>query len=264
VLQSNQFLESLDLSDNLSPRNRLSQSLENDVMMHISKMVRLNDTLIELSLSKMGISDWVMVNLLSSAIGQNTCLRTLDLGCNKITRDGSIALSQAMCSQDSIKTLILSSNSIQDEGAEAVSVMLLHNKTLQTLNLEYNKITGKGLKSLAWAVARNQNLASLKVWGNVWNVDACEAFSKLVGGTVRDLTTTPINLNNPSSSTDLHSGSSTMLKQDDRAQSASTTQKRPHGHGGLKSLALGRLRPQNLDVVFYSVEGVLQVARNVW
>ncbi|KAJ3411472.1 hypothetical protein HDV05_002161 [Chytridiales sp. JEL 0842] len=263
VLQNNQFLEVLDISDNVSPRNRLSQSMENDIMMHISKMIRINDTLNELYLSKMGISDWTMCNLLSSAIRSNTTLKTLDLSCNRITRDGGVALCQALCENNSIRVLKLSCCSLQDEGADAVAVMLLHNKSLASLYLDHNSITGRGICSLASAIVRNRTLSHITLWGNIWDVAACEAFSKLIGGIVREL---KINSGLPTARTSVRhsnlenrmSAMGDTLKPIENEDGAGNS----HRGGSVVSRIMGRLRPSNVDVVFYSVEGGLQVARN--
>jgi hypothetical protein len=54
------------------------------------------------------------------------------------------------------------------------------------LYLEYNGITGVGLEALARGVSDNLSLTTLGLWGNEWDVDACQAFAPIIGGSVRE------------------------------------------------------------------------------
>ncbi|KAJ3212140.1 hypothetical protein HDU67_004010 [Dinochytrium kinnereticum] len=96
VLQNNQTIEFLDISNNESHQSRLTQSLQNDLIMHLSRMLKINRTIKTINLSKFGITDWTMADCLSAAIKANIGIRNLDLSCNRITRDGGVALCQAL------------------------------------------------------------------------------------------------------------------------------------------------------------------------
>ncbi|KAJ3330155.1 hypothetical protein HDU76_006307 [Blyttiomyces sp. JEL0837] len=240
VLRNNECLEIFDLSNNVSHSNRLTQSLENDIMMHLSTMVKANRGIKILGLAKMGISDWVTVNYLAGAIMGNEGIHELDLSCNKITRDGGVALCQALYKQFFLTTLNLSCCSIQDEGAEAVCVMLLYNRTLKKLYLDHNAIRGKGLRNLAQSLTKNETLTHITLWGNIWDEPACDLFAPLVGGPVKVIAPPS---NEAPTMAEKHQSILT------KPRSAATA---------------SRLKPENVDVVFYVVEGALQVARNEW
>ncbi|KAI9193399.1 uncharacterized protein BJ171DRAFT_528216 [Polychytrium aggregatum] len=62
--------------------------------------------------------------------------------------------------------------------------MLLNNTCLVNLYLDHNAINGKGLVLLAEGLARNTTLQFLTLWGNEWSTEACDAFARLVGGSV--------------------------------------------------------------------------------
>ncbi|KAJ3099006.1 Leucine-rich repeat-containing protein 34 [Phlyctochytrium planicorne] len=232
ALNINETLQVIDLSDNPIGDGGMefAAMLQNDIMMHLSRMLKVNKSIKYLNLAKFGITDWTMTDCIASAIKVNTGLRSLDLSCNRITRDGGVSLCQALYKHAYIGQLSLSCCAIQDQGAEAVSVMLLYNKSLSRLYLDHNGITGKGLRALAHSIQKNHALTHISLWGNHWDVDACEAFSPLIGGPVRK-----VQANEDSSANDTNEG--------DRKE-------------------FTRLKANDVDVVLYSVEGVLKVARN--
>ena len=78
-LQSSETIVELDLSNNILNSNNLSQSIMNDVIAHISRMVQLNHSITELSLAKLCITDWSMCDYLSRGIASNKTLQVLDL-----------------------------------------------------------------------------------------------------------------------------------------------------------------------------------------
>ncbi|KAJ3413931.1 C-4 sterol methyl oxidase [Chytridiales sp. JEL 0842] len=193
VLTVHTSLISIDISNNASNTHRLTASGENDVWFHWGRMMSLNESLREVKMAKMGISDWAVKEFLANGVKVNKSIEVLDLSSNRISRDGGVAICQALYKQPVLRSLNLSCNSIQDEGAEAVCVMLLHNKTLERIYLDHNGIKGKGLRDLAHAIARNRTLTHITLWGNLWDEPSCnkwQSFSKLVGGTTRDLKTT--------------------------------------------------------------------------
>jgi Ran GTPase-activating protein (RanGAP) involved in mRNA processing and transport len=131
VLQSNNNIIQLDVSNNTLYTASLSQSLLNDVMTHLSMAIKLNYGLKMVNLSKMGITDYIMCNLLGPALQQNKNIETLNLSCNRITRDGGVALAFALSMHSSINYLKLSCCALQDEGAQAIAKLLDTNTSLK-------------------------------------------------------------------------------------------------------------------------------------
>eukprot|EP00842_Homolaphlyctis_polyrhiza_P002430 jgi/Hompol1/3188/HPOL_006393-RA len=79
VLQSNSSVMTLNLSDNMLSTSRLSQTLVNDIMARLAQTLQLNYGLKTLNLSKIGITDWNMCDLLASALKANKNIETLNL-----------------------------------------------------------------------------------------------------------------------------------------------------------------------------------------
>ncbi|KAJ3090521.1 hypothetical protein HK102_003454 [Quaeritorhiza haematococci] len=255
VLQSNDTLEAIDISDNSNHTSSLTQSLANDIMMHISRALKLNHNHIkkkggkvsdsegedendvegrnrwsaqhrhrqrglrELTMAKMQITDWSVADFLAEGI-RSSGLVKLDVSGNRISRVGGVAILQALHKHPTLRTLSLSCCSILDEGAEAVAEMLLNNNHIRCLRLDHNGITGRGLVAIAAALGSsytppaadggtvsrrlsrrdtnpvpvsnkavnpNRTLVNITLWGNKWDVTACEAFAPLLGGPVDDL-----------------------------------------------------------------------------
>jgi Ran GTPase-activating protein (RanGAP) involved in mRNA processing and transport len=158
----------------------LSQSLLNDVMTHLSSALKVNYGLKVLNLSKLGLTDFIMVNMLSPAIYENKNLETLNLSCNRITRDGGVSLGVALAYHPSINFLKLSCCAIQDQGAHAIAKLLETNTKLKEyvkltrIYLDYNKITGDGLIALANVLTRNVMIRYIAVYGNQWDQPSCQ------------------------------------------------------------------------------------------
>ncbi|TPX31734.1 hypothetical protein SmJEL517_g05005 [Synchytrium microbalum] len=179
VLRNNATITVLDLSDNASPTSSATQSLQNAFTSHWSRTLRVNSTLRELRLRKMGLTDWGVVDDFASAVGANKGLRVLDLSGNKITQDGSCKLFMELRQQPYLRSLFLSSCKIQDQGAEECRKMLMSNTVLKKLTIDNNGITSVGLKAIAQAFQQNTTLQSLKLWGNQWDSSACEVYNAL-------------------------------------------------------------------------------------
>ncbi|KAJ1564636.1 Leucine-rich repeat-containing protein 34 [Nowakowskiella sp. JEL0078] len=272
VLQNNSTIKVLDIGENASGRACLTQTLQNDVMMHIARMCRLNGELKTLGLQRMAVSDWAVVDALADAFHVNKGLEILGLAGNKISRDGGVAIFRALNSHPTIVNLDLSYCSVQDEGAEAVRDMLLWNSVLEVLYLTYNRITGKGLVEISKGVAKNQTLSKIHLWGNIWDVFACQAFSPLIGGPVRkvrigSMDDKPYTKEKIRKNTNENFQLSAKIPdpveseiQLDRSvtfKGAEVFMKSPNCAEKLES----RLQKNNVDFVFYATEGVLRVAK---
>ena len=79
VLKNNDTLSHLDISNNLSNLNNLTQSVTNDVMLHLSRAISGHRALKYLNLSKMGITDWSTCDFFASALGECKSLEILNL-----------------------------------------------------------------------------------------------------------------------------------------------------------------------------------------
>ncbi|TPX41367.1 hypothetical protein SeMB42_g02905 [Synchytrium endobioticum] len=180
VLRNNTAISILDVSDNASPTFSATQSLQSSFTSHWAGTLRVNSTLRELRFGKMGLTDWVLVDEFAAALGANKGLRTLDLSGNKITRDGASKLFVELKQQSHLKHLCLSNCKIQDQGAQECATTLKTNTALKTIYLENNGITAIGLRALAEACHYNTHLQHLRLWGNLWDSEACEAFNSLL------------------------------------------------------------------------------------
>jgi hypothetical protein len=79
VVKNNDVLIHLDISNNLSNLNNLTQSVANDVMLHLSRSISAKSCIKSLNLSKMGITDWSTIDCFAKALGECFTLDTLDL-----------------------------------------------------------------------------------------------------------------------------------------------------------------------------------------
>jgi Ran GTPase-activating protein (RanGAP) involved in mRNA processing and transport len=231
VLQSNNNILQLDISNNILSTAGLSQSLLNDVMTHWALAIKVNYGIKILNLSKLGITDYIMVNLLGPAIRENRNLETLNLSSNRITRDGGVALSFALTTHPALNYLKLSCCAIQDEGACALAKLLESNTKIKEIYVDYNRITGIGLMKFAEMLEKNVMIRYIALWGNQWDQPACEvcysnqAFTALMGGPA------------------------TVIKVGQKTGTPESTGER-------------RLKQNMVDVSFARVEGMLEVARH--
>ncbi|KAJ3050490.1 hypothetical protein HK097_008553 [Rhizophlyctis rosea] len=279
VLRNNTSLQTLNIANNATHSSSLSQSLQNDTMMHISRMMCLNYTLRNIELAKMGITDWICVEYLSKAIRTNMRLTSLDLSCNRISRDGGVAIFKSIHKHPSLAILKLSNCAVQDEGAEAAAEMIGNNFTLKSLYMDHNAITGKGLIALANSFSKNMSLKQITLWGNKWDTPACEAWTSLLGGPIYSTSYGDDLSGYVSKPGAPFPPNGRKLVMEHAQLSAfkhdAETQAKDHkaqGHPSATSLRLAslqeaatkvppRLRESDVDVVFYCVEEVLNVAQ---
>ncbi|KAG8581188.1 hypothetical protein GDO81_007582 [Engystomops pustulosus] len=174
VLKQNKSIKSINLN---RPLFYVSQE---DTSIHIAQMLKVNNTLQEIHLSKYEMTD-SGVERLCEALQENRTLRYLDLSCNKITRDGVKCLAELLKNNTTLEILDLTSNRMEDEGAMYLAEAIhLYNSSLKALAIVSNNITGQGLKTLAAATKQNKGLEYIYIWGNVLDEDACMAFSDLL------------------------------------------------------------------------------------
>ncbi|XP_071998950.1 leucine-rich repeat-containing protein 34 isoform X1 [Engystomops pustulosus] len=174
VLKQNKSIKSINLN---RPLFYVSQE---DTSIHIAQMLKVNNTLQEIHLSKHEMTD-SGVERLCEALQENKTLRYLDLSCNKITRDGVKCLAELLKNNTTLEILDLTSNRMEDEGAMYLAEAIhSYNSSLKALAIVSNNITGQGLKALAAATKQNKGLEYIYIWGNVLDEDACMAFSDLL------------------------------------------------------------------------------------
>ncbi|XP_075717699.1 leucine-rich repeat-containing protein 34 isoform X1 [Rhinoderma darwinii] len=202
MLQINSTLEELDLGDCdlgiqsliafatvLKQRNSIKSInlnrplfyvLQEDTSIHIALMLKVNNTLQEIHLSKHEMTD-SGVERLCEALHENKTLKYIDLSCNKITRDGGKCLAELLKKNTTLEILDLTSNRMEDEGAIYLAKAIhSYNSSLKALAIISNNITGQGLKELAAAMTANKGLEYIYIWGNVLDEDTCKTFSDLL------------------------------------------------------------------------------------
>ncbi|KAM9839738.1 leucine-rich repeat-containing protein 34 [Aulostomus maculatus] len=174
ALKSNSTLRSIDLS------RPLLFSLQEEWAVHVSDMLALNHSLVELHLGRMVMTDTGMEKL-TQGLQRNRSLRYLDLRCNRVTCDGVRYLAKALKNNPTLEIIDLSSNQIKDEGAAHLSKALTSpGCSLRELSVCSNDLRAEGLLSLAQAVNANASLTHIYIWGNFLDVTVCKAFNHLI------------------------------------------------------------------------------------
>ncbi|XP_075058200.1 leucine-rich repeat-containing protein 34 [Mixophyes fleayi] len=153
---------------------------QGDTAIHMSLMLKVNNTLKELHLAKHEMTD-SGVERLCEGLYENSSLKYLDLSCNKITRDGVKRLAELLKTNTTLEILDLASNRMEDDGAIYLAEAIhSYNSSLKALSIVSNNITGKGLKVLADSIRTNNSVEYIYIWGNVLDEHACTAFSNLL------------------------------------------------------------------------------------
>ncbi|MED6238750.1 hypothetical protein ATANTOWER_029004 [Ataeniobius toweri] len=174
ALKTNTTLRSVDLS------RALLFSFQEEWAVCFSEMFRVNGSLVELHLGKMGLTDTGMERL-AEGLMQNHSLRYLDLRCNRVTHDGAQHLAGVLKQNTAIEIVDLSSNRIEDVGAEYLSdAISWPGCVLRELSVCRNSIRMKGLLSLAEALKINPTLTHVYIWGNRLEEPVCRAFKELI------------------------------------------------------------------------------------
>ncbi|KAF7645172.1 hypothetical protein LDENG_00208890 [Lucifuga dentata] len=174
VLKSNTSLRSVDIS------RPLLFSQQEEWAEHCCSMLQVNNSLVELHLGKLGMTDSALERL-TAGLRLNHTLRYLDLRCNRLRRDSALHLAELLQQNATLHILDLSSNCIQDEGAVNLSQALaLPGCSLRELSVSHNSIGTEGLLTLAQAMKVNGTLTHIYIWGNQLEEPVCLAFSQLM------------------------------------------------------------------------------------
>ncbi|XP_074046990.1 leucine-rich repeat-containing protein 34 isoform X1 [Macrotis lagotis] len=202
MLQINSSLEKLDLGDcdlgiqslialatvliknysikGINLNRPLLNSEQEESTIHISHMLKTNSTLIELHMCKHDIKNFGMQRL-CEALSVNTCLRYLDVSCNRITCDAMKYLGELLKSNNVLEVIDLSSNRIEDEGSMYLAEALaFYNTSLKALSIVSNNITGRGLTAFSNSMKTNTTLSNIYIWGNKFDNETCVAFANLI------------------------------------------------------------------------------------
>uniref|UniRef100_A0A3B3QAD8 Leucine rich repeat containing 34 n=1 Tax=Paramormyrops kingsleyae TaxID=1676925 RepID=A0A3B3QAD8_9TELE len=125
ALSTNKSIQAVDLS------RPLLFSHQEEIMVHLARMLQVNQHLQELHLGQHGMTDSA-VERLCEALRGNSVLRYLDLR-NRITRDGAKFLAEILRHNSTLEILDLSSNRIEDDGAGHLSKAIArHNRSLRS------------------------------------------------------------------------------------------------------------------------------------
>ena len=173
VLHQNKHLKALNLS------RPLLFSLQEEVTIHIGRMLKINTTLRELHLSKFNIKDFG-IERICEALKSNYSLAYLNLSCNRISRDGAAAIAKLLRQNTPLEILDLGFNRIESDGAKHISsAVATSNSNLKALVLTSNCIKGDGIVALATALETNNSLSNIYIWGNDLDEHACAAIGTL-------------------------------------------------------------------------------------
>ena len=123
----------------------------------ISDCLSKNDTLKELTLSKIKLSDKETEDL-AKAIKANETLQSFDISHNIITDNGISFISNSLAHNGTLYKLNLSNNSITDEGAKELAKAIKVNAILKELNISKNLISKKGIMKILKACTKNSTL----------------------------------------------------------------------------------------------------------
>ena len=173
ALQANESLAVLDISRTLTP------AASTETFSHLSRMLKVNTSLIELDISKSGLKDLglqLLVEELHRA-GPKSALQVLRARGNQLQLVSTACvlalgrlLSSATCR---LNVLALGGNQLRDEGALKLAEMVAENHSLLELDAATNGITSRGLCALGRAVETNATLQEVCLWGNFFDSAAC-------------------------------------------------------------------------------------------
>ena len=155
ALMVNRSLQVLDMSD-----NPISAGV-----VHIAESLKCNCSLLEINLSKCGITKQEARSLAIS-LKDNHFLQTLILMGNYLSKSGTIHIAKAVRNNNCLKSLDVSCCSIGDKGIKSLGSALEVNSSLEKLILSQNDaVTGVGLMDLGESLKRNRQLKTLLLSG---------------------------------------------------------------------------------------------------
>ena len=113
---------------------------------------------------------------IAEALVANNVLVSLDLGANRIGRDGAVSLAEMLMVNTSIQDVNLDGNRVEDEGCIAIATAIVNApvKSLRGIGIARNRVLGavghrtgnvemSGLLAIARAVAATPTIERLRV-----------------------------------------------------------------------------------------------------
>lgn len=161
ALKENNTLQSLDIS-----KNNLSSCGAKDIL----EAVQATKTLGKINISEVGMSepDESIEKAISNMVKGNDTLYSLNLSKNTIFTEGSREISQSFNANATLRILDISHCNLCDDGAVAFSCCL-QNNVLEDLNISGNKITNEGIKKITIYIEQNTSLKVLDISDNQIN-----------------------------------------------------------------------------------------------
>ena len=147
----------------------------------ISDSLKVNDTLIELNLSKNKITD-DEAKLIFEAIEANETLQYIDISQNVIAHDGTLAICNCLMFNCTLCKLNLSNNHITDNEARALAEVIRKNISLEELYVCNNWITKEGVMMIVEACTINRTLHKLVCTGNNISKSGLEVINEFIIG----------------------------------------------------------------------------------
>jgi len=106
----------------------------------------------------LGCNNITNVKDISNAVITGSTVKVLDMGCNDITAQEAVAISDMMIC---LEELDIEGNKLGDHGAELLSEQIANTKTLRVLSIGGNNIGPSGTNAIANALANNTSLEEL-------------------------------------------------------------------------------------------------------
>ena len=157
----------------------LARTIMDEPAQHLARALKMNATLIELDVSKLGLRDFGL-QLIAEAVHRaaaTSSLQVLRANCNQIrlVDDDCVGSLAMLLTSDScrVSTLMLGGNDLRDEGTLKLAEMVEHNRSLVHLDVGSNSLTSRGLCALARAANHHLKLDELNLWGNSFDSAAC-------------------------------------------------------------------------------------------
>lgn len=178
MLQTNERLSVLDISRPLIP------CVMDETASHLSRMLKVNRTLVELNISKFGLHD-LGLQLLCEELyraGPSSALQVLHARSNKIqlVSDDSVAALARLLGSDTcrLNCLSIGANALRDEGALKLAEIVATNHSLLQLDVTSNAISSRGLCALGRSISGHPMLQDVSLWGNSFDSAACLAMQQ--------------------------------------------------------------------------------------
>lgn len=176
VLHTNERMMVLDVQRPLIPCPMDAPSS------HLSQMLKVNTTLVELDISKSNLRDFGL-QLIAEELhraGSSSALQLLRAKANHlqlVADDCVLALSRLLSSPTCrLSVLMLGANNLADDGALKLAEIVGANKSLLQLDVSSNSISSRGLCALGRSVSQHVMLQSMELWGNRFDSAACLAW----------------------------------------------------------------------------------------